>query len=61
MVRYDGPIADLTDGEKVNTILYRLAEAMDYEVNDGMIVSDGDDVLDEAVKFIQNHYNVYSY
>lgn len=61
MTKYTGPIAELAAGEQVNTILFRLAEAMDYEIIDGVITGGLDEILDEAVKFIQNHYNVYSY
>lgn len=61
MTKYTGPIEELKPEEQVNTILYRLADALDYEVDNGIITANPDEVLDEAVTHIRNHLNFYSY
>lgn len=61
MAEYTGPIEGLTDGEKVNTILYRLAKAMDYDTENGVITADIDDLLDSVIKKIELYDNSYYY
>lgn len=61
MTEYTGPIEGLTDGEKVNTILYRLAKAMGYNSENGVITVDADDLLDNVIKKIELYDNSYYY
>lgn len=61
MAKYTGLIAGLTPEQQVNTILFRLAEELGYESQDGVISAEPDDILNSALKIINIHNNEFFY